>query len=204
MLIVCGLGCAATTQPDDLSAEAHRRLAARERAAADEHAARFQPGVSGPLPGGAIGEPGVPGMALWSGPYNPTIGELREADRHLSHALAHEQAAAALEHFEAQECVAVPPRLRAACPLVPTATIEDLAEGVRLHMKNASAARDVVASMRCHLAYARARGFDAVPDCALYLPGVEIVERAEGIDVVSRRSGVAAEIRRRAHLELER
>jgi hypothetical protein len=143
---------------------------------------------------------------MWSGPFNPTLGELQEADKHMTKALTHEQSAEALEAFEAHECARVPQRQRAACPLLQTAIVEDLPDGVRLRFAAGAAVHDLALLMRCHLAFARARGFSNVPDCPLYLPGVDINEVADGsaIDVVSQRHGGAAEIRRRAHQETGR
>jgi hypothetical protein len=58
----------------------------------------------------------------------------------------------------------------------------------------------MLALMRCHLAYARTRGFDRAPDCLLYLRGVEINTASDGrgIEVTSREHAVALQIVRRS------
>jgi hypothetical protein len=107
--------------------------------------------------------------------YNPTEVELRRADEHRAHARQHEQAAQALERFEAAECVGFPPAARAACPLLrPVTRIDDLGDGVRVTFAPAAPVDAIFAHMRCHYAYARTRAFEDNASCPLYMRGVEI------------------------------
>jgi hypothetical protein len=121
-------------------------------------------------------------------PYNPTDRALADAERHLRHAREHEQAAVALEGFEEAECREFAPQMRAACPLLgPVLAIEDRSDGVHFSLPADAPLQAIVAHMRCHLAFARARAFADVGDCPLYIRGVEIALSADGrgIDVTS-------------------
>jgi len=54
----------------------------------------------------------------------------------------------------------------------------------------------VLARMRCHLAFARARGFERVASCPLYVKGVEIQPSVpQSLEIVSSDAKVAARIR---------
>jgi hypothetical protein len=199
-------GCATTVRPDDLSAERHRREAARERSLADEDRARFEPGANTSLPGVPAMAPGSPGVAagVFWGPYNPTVRYLDAAEKHFAHALQHEAAAAALEAFEEGECRGLAPKTRAACPLVgPVAAVEDLANGARIRLAAGASVEETVARMRCHLAFARTRGFERAPDCPLYVRGVAIAATADGaaVEVTAADAAVAATVRRLVHAE---
>jgi hypothetical protein len=120
---------------------------------------------------------------------------------HLTHAAEHEAMADKIEAFAAAECAAVPAGARAACPLVPVAAVEDVDNGVRLHLRADQPRDEIVARMRCHLAFARAAGQLRAHDCPLYIGGVEIAPAPDGsgIDLIARSSAVAKEIRRRAN-----
>jgi hypothetical protein len=134
-------------------------------------------------------------------PFNPTERALDEAERHLRHARAHELAAAELERFEAEACQSFGPHTRAACPVLgPALRVEDRSDGVRLHFGDEARARERAALMRCHLAFARARGFAGVGDCPLYLRGVEIVlAGGDSVDVRSGDAGVVRQIQLDSH-----
>jgi hypothetical protein len=157
-----------------VSASEHRARAERERQLARESADRYDPGASraSPLVPASAGGSGSPFPASV---YNPTEGHLREADKHRAHAREHDAAAKALERFEAAECGALPEGTRAACPLIgPVARIDDIARGVRVTFAPGTRVDSVVAHMRCHYAYARARAFDERVSCPLYMPGIRI------------------------------
>jgi hypothetical protein len=173
-LLVLGAACAAkepNVKPDDLSAADHRAQAEHERKMARESADRYDPAAArvSPLAPAAAG--GVFPVSV----YNPTEGYLREADKHRAHAKQHDAAAKALEKFEAAECGALPESTRAACPLIgPVTRIDDISGGVRVTFSPGTRVDAVVAHMRCHYAYARARAFDARVSCPLYMPGIRI------------------------------
>ncbi len=131
--------------------------------------------------------------------YNPTLKYLDLADRHLRLAEEHQRAAEELKHFEEQECAQFAPDVRAACPLVTGAvgTVEETAEGVRLYLKKGSDGNLLVAHMRCHLAFARTRGFKPTASCPLYLKGVSIalMRQGTGIEIRSSDPQTAIQIR---------
>src|SRR2546421_393237 len=76
----------------------------------------------------------------------------------------------------AAECKTVPPRERAACPLLgPAVAIRDLPDGVRVELARAGAIDATIAEMRCHYAFARTRGFsEEAAACPLYIRGIQI------------------------------
>jgi hypothetical protein len=92
-----------------------------------------------------------------------------------AHARQHEKAAQALERFEAAACIGFPPVARAACPLLRRVSrIDDIGGGVRVTFAPGAPVHAVFAHMRCHYAYARARAFEEVVSCPLYVRGVEL------------------------------
>jgi len=179
----CGTGREAV-KPDDMSAAQHRDEAARENAAAAQHAKDYDPHASVPSPFRPASGPGTGDGVSSPGVYNPTEMELRRADEHRAHARQHEKAAQALEHFEAAECVGFPPAARAACPLLrPVTRIEDIGAGVRVTFAPGTPVPAVFAHMRCHYAYARTRAFDEAASCPLYMRGVEIKRAADPLSI---------------------
>jgi hypothetical protein len=73
---------------------------------------------------------------------------------------------------------------RAACPVLgPVAAIEDLSDGVRLRLTEGASVEAILAHMRCHLAFARTRGFPESSDCPLYMRGVDITKSADGLAI---------------------
>jgi hypothetical protein len=196
--------CATTSgKTQELSADAHRREAARSAEAAARERAQFDPHAVATAP---LVEPNMAGaVAELASTHNPTIEHLRTAAHLQAHAREHAAAAAELELFEDVECGGITPRVRAACPIVSVVAFKVLPNGVCLHLADPVAEPSTVALMRCHLAYARTRGFERAPDCPLYLLGVEINPASDGrgIEVTSREHAVALEIIRRS-LELFR
>jgi hypothetical protein len=189
-------GCAhRETRTEEVSADEHRRQAARESALADAERARFDPSARASSP---IQVENLPML----GEYNPTEGHLRLAAAHATHARAHQAAAEELERFEDAACKPLPPSVRAACPVIgPMAAIEDIDGGVRLRPVDGGQLDRTVALMRCHLAYARTRGFATVPDCPLYMRGVEIRASADGrwIELTAPEGPALRELRDRVH-----
>jgi len=180
-LVAALVACATTPapKPDDMSAEQHREEAAREGAAArqglDDHAMRSR-----------MWETAAPQHADTRtrdeyGPAGPVVGprgatpDLYLAHAHAVHARQHEAAALELERFESQECSGIPSGERSACPLLRGAgVVADVAGGIEIRFRDGAPVDDVQRRMRCHFAYARARGFDEADGCALYLKGIEI------------------------------
>jgi hypothetical protein len=173
-LLLAGCGSSAP-RPDDMSAAAHRgeadreRVVAREQMAADHTAAHPELGVT-PRP--------EIGRSPWTEPHPEADKQagsplLHSAEEHFGHAREHERAAEELERFEDSACSAIAPEARPSCPLLHDVTgIEDVPGGVRVRFADGVAVAGVVARIRCHLAYARARGYAGADDCPLYVRGV--------------------------------
>jgi hypothetical protein len=192
-------------QPGDshFSAEAHRREAAEARARAVDEQARYDStALSSPAAGLGREGPAIFPLAIYA-PFNPTLRHVYRAEELSAHALAHEQAAAELEAFEERECAQFPPSTRVACPMLGPVRIEDLPNGVRIYLPAQMPVDAVVAHMRCHLAWARTRGYAPTATCPLYLKGTEI-RRAPGegaVDLVSSDGTTARRLQRLARGE---
>jgi hypothetical protein len=198
----CGTGKDAV-KPDDMSAAQHRDEAARESEAARQHAKDYNPRATVPSPFRPAGGPGSD-YAFPLSVYNPTEGQLQRVDEHRAHARAHERAAEALERFEAAECFNFPPASRAACPLlVPVTRIDDVAGGVRVKFAAGTRVDAVLAHMRCHYAYARARAFAEEISCPLYMRGIDFKQSADplAIEITTGDGGQVAELRARSREE---
>ena len=198
-------GCATTrpVRPDDMSAAEHRRAAERDRDRAADQMARYDPTALASAPGGFPREdaPYYP-IVIYS-PFNVTLRHADEAARLAEHARAHEQAAADLESYEEGECRQFPPSTRAACPFLGAIRVEDLPNGVRLHLPAEMPLDATLAHMRCHLAWARTRGYAPTARCPLYVRGTRI-ERApsgDAVDLVSDEASVARRLQRLARGE---
>jgi hypothetical protein len=128
--------------------------------------------------------------------HSATPSSLHSAE----HARQHAATAEELEHFEERECAGIPSRERGACPVLSSSAIKVLPSGIRVHVADPDQIDATVRLMRCHLAYARARGFERVAECPLYLRGVEIELSADGdaVELTSSDPEVAQEIMRRA------
>jgi hypothetical protein len=198
-ILAVALGCAPREARIEVtSVEGHRQAAAREHAEAEEHRARYEvSATSAPQP---ILVDGQRGSFLFPlevyHPFNPTYGELKQAAEHEQHAREHERAAAELQSLEETECRGFTPTTRAACPILgPDARYEALPDGVRIHLSERANYDAIVAHMRCHLAYARARGYAPTATCPLYLAGSEIRTAApRAVDLVSSKKDVAAKL----------
>ena len=136
--------------------------------------------------------------------YNPTDWHKQEAQRLTAHAKAHEAAAAELEKFEAVECRDFQAKVRAACPVAgPIARVEELPNGVRFVLVDNAPLKAVVGHMRCHLAWARARGFENTLGCPVYIKGIEIQATADGkaIEITAKDKPIVAELKKRSREE---
>ncbi len=186
-LLVGGLSCAGKVRPDEMSAAAHRREAARQRLHAEVDLARAQS-----LTGGLVGPID---LLNWA------------AIQHLEHATAHDRAAAAMESFEDAECGALPPESRAACPMFGAMRgLVEVPDGIRVVYAAGAPIDELVAQMKCHLAYARTRGYPFAEECPLCMRGVRIARAAgaDAIDLEGSSSRAVAELRRWARKETAR
>ena len=160
----------------ELTAIEHRAKADDHVAKAEEARRQFDPSqtretiarspfadVGGSLPDGTMKE------------YNPTASHLQAADRELRAAAGHDKAAAKLETFEDAACAQLPTRLRSSCPLLASqvSLVQNDKKGVLLTIKEGSDANEIEQMLQCHLAFARANGFDK-PTCPLFVKGMTI------------------------------
>ncbi len=199
----CGSGRQAV-RPDDMSAEAHRREAKKdsESARAELQQSKAVEAQENPI---LVGRATPQGDVFFdSDDYQPVNDHLLRAEQLRKHARQHVAAAKVLETFEQAECKQFPPATRAACPLLgPVLEIVDVPGGVRARFAESVRVEAVVAHMRCHLAFARTRGFDTVADCPLYVRGIEIRRTSDphAVEIVGRDATIASEIRSRAREE---
>ena len=177
LLLGFGVGCGQTSpavRSDDTSAKAQRQQAQAESAAATRE---FQ-AANAPVPPpnlAATGGNNPQGYYYDVSVYNARNEHLARAQQLSEHARQHEAAAASLETFEDAECKQFPPSTRSACPLLgPVASITDIPTGVRVQLVTGTRADAVLAHMRCHLAFATARGFGEAASCPLYVKGIEV------------------------------
>lgn len=201
-----GFACARnapSVRPDEMSAEAHRQEAQRKSAAADKELREANTPV--PQPNLAVNINGNPEGYY----YDRTVYDAK--DEHLArsrelrqHAQEHEAAAASLEKFEEEQCKQFPASTRAACPLLgPVVRMTDIPSGVRVEFAQAARVDAALAHMRCHLAFARARGFQIASSCPLYMKGIEIRlgVAPRTIEIVGTDAKVALEIQKRSREE---
>jgi hypothetical protein len=187
-------GCSRGVRPDDMSAAAHRQEASKERVAADEHRRQYDPHAVATMPPSRA----EPAPVVVAG--NPTEVHLQAANAHERHAREHEQAAAELDAFEASECAEVEHSHRAACPvLIGVKQVVDIKGGVRVELRHAADVPEMLGRMRCHLAFARTRGYERAADCPLYVRGVDIRAAADGkaIEITGATRALIDEIRGR-------
>jgi hypothetical protein len=127
------------------------------------------------------------------------------AQRHARAAREHARAARALEDFEELECQAFPRETRAICPLeAQTASVEDIFSGVRVHLAEGTNVNAAITHMRCHQAFARARGREGMDSCPLYMPGVWVERHAtsEAVDFLALDPDDVERLRRRTREHL--
>jgi hypothetical protein len=189
LLAVSCAGSKQAVRPEDMSAAEHRAAAARE----SEAAARASSEPGNYLFPRSVYDPSV-----------PSAGPLLEADKHLAHSQEHLAEAHAMEAFEQEECRDFPPRTRAACPLLSHVVgIEDIARGVRIRMAPGVRVDAVVAHMRCHYAFARARAFGDAVSCPLYIRDIEIraSDDKAGVEIIAHSEEGEREVRAQAREE---
>lgn len=188
-----GFAACSHTRPSELTADEHRTQAAQHEQAAAAQRSQYDPAKSrlAVAPRTPFSE--EPGPRL----YNPTAAHLSAADRQLSAAFEHLNAAQQLERYEDEACAGLTLAQRTACPVLApwVVKVEELAQGLTLHLKADAPVAQVTAQMQCHLAFSQAHGFDRAP-CPLYLKGVRIAAAdGKAIEVHSTDPTVAAEVR---------
>ena len=222
LLVATACGWLSAGAPtDNLSAEAHRREAAKHSGEGAEHREGYDPEARD-LPcrrwygratstrrTGAFGTSGhrypycVSDFYWATGEYNPTATHLTHAAEHEQRAREHLEAARALEEFEEAQCQAFPPETRVACPLLDHVdALEDVSGGVRLQLSEGVNVNAAVAHMLCHQAFARTRGSAGMDECPLYLPGVRVERIGHSRSVELTDPEDVDELRRRARMHL--
>jgi hypothetical protein len=191
-------GAGPAVRPDDMSAAQHHDEARREESAARRETALYDPGAARPSPlRDATGDDW-----LHTVPTNDlTDRHLAEAEKHRAHARQHEAAARFLERSEEVECRDIAPAERAACPLLgPVVAITDIRGGVRVVFQDGTPVEAVVARMRCHYAFARARAFEPAITCPLYVRGIDIQRAVDpmAVDLTAQGGAAAQAIRARS------
>jgi hypothetical protein len=132
--------------------------------------------------------------------YNPTESHQTAADAELREAGEHLRAAKKLETFEDAACRDLPAGERSSCPLLGSSVrqIRQTTQGFQLTMKASVDVADVNRRLNCHLAYARATGFDR-PSCPLFVKGTTIKRiGASVIDFSGDTRAIAADLQGQA------
>jgi hypothetical protein len=158
-----------------MSADAHRQETARHRREAIAEEAQYHPEAQVHVPAeNWTWQERFPAERLAT--YNPTAVHLELAERHQRYAHEHERAARALEAEEARACGALTLTEREACPFVTAYVlrVQEVKEGVWLVMKDGAPSGALASRMKCHLAFAKTRGFKGGEQCPLYLKGAEV------------------------------
>jgi hypothetical protein len=161
---------------EEMSVDQHLAEAMKAGTAARDEEKEYAPGQA------SMAEAGMSPWTDASPPeqfraFHPTADHLLAANRDLREAQRHVQAAAALQDSERAACGSKSTAQRAECPAVTTSVrgVEPAARGIRLLLKKHADGSTLAGSMQCHLAFARAAGFDKVPSCPLSTRGESVV-----------------------------
>jgi len=208
--LLVAAGCADAgrpdTQPDAMSAEAHRAEAHREDAEAARHLEQYDPTAGVPYGSDPLDDDFDysydDGDLYWGiDDYNPTEGHLRRGTELERAARQHREAARVLERFEEAQCKSFPPETRVLCPILgPLEIATDIPGGTRIRLEKDTDVNATIAHMRCHMAFARARGWKDMETCPLYMKGLKVhrVGRSRSIDLTVDRPEAVQDLRRRA------
>jgi hypothetical protein len=160
-----------------MSAKSHEEEAAKHAQKADEHADKYDPNV----PGSRYSEVRSGSDFAFEGPeFNPTEVHNIQAQKHHRHSQAHLAAAEALRNAEEEACASIAPESRSWCPLLgPIVSSEDTSNGVRITIKEGTNVEEMVARVRCHIAYGNTQGREGMDRCPLYIEGVEIEQTGQ-------------------------
>jgi len=191
-------GCASTsgTRPEDMSAKSHAGEAAQHTEKAEEHAEKAQEQAPGP---GWSEVVAGSDFAFEGGEFNPSEGHNTQAKRHARHTEEHLAAAEALVADEEEACKSIAPESRSWCPLLgPVVATENTPHGVRIAVEEGTNIEELIARIRCHVAFANTHGRQGMDRCPLYVKGVE-VERAgpDAIELTAKRKAEVRELQKR-------
>jgi hypothetical protein len=167
------LGCASTpgAKPEDMSAKYHEEAAAAEATKAEKHAVKYDPNAPGAV------DPLVPAgsdFGFEGTDFNPTDAHNMQAEKHRRHADDHAAAAETLRRAEEDACESIAPDSRSWCPLLgPVAASENTPNGVRITVREGTNVEEMVARIRCHIAYGNTQGREGMDRCPLYVSDVQ-------------------------------
>ena len=164
------LGCASTpgAKPEDMSAKSHEEAAAKEAAKADQHAVKYDPAGTSAQSSGSD-------TAFEGADFNPTDVHNLQAETHRKHAADHAAAAEVLKGAEEDACESIASESRSWCPLLgPVAAAENTPNGVRITVREGTDVEELIARVRCHLAFGNTQGREGMDRCPLYVPGVQV------------------------------
>jgi hypothetical protein len=167
------------TAPEEMSAKEHLAEAQAHQTAADRERELYTPMEARRLPA-VVPRPETP--EGWNFNWNPSAQHLERADREMLRAAEHSAAASALKTFEDQACASIEKEQRAACPLFASAvkTVSSTSTGIRLLLTPSASAADIYQRLSCHLAFARANGFDK-PSCPLFVKGAQLRRASDNV-----------------------
>lgn len=193
---------ARSARNESMSAEKHEQEAAKLVARANDEAQVSE--SEAPPPNLTVNPTGNPQGYYY--PVNPSVppanpARVQRLDRH---AREHLVIATGMKVFEDDACRDVPAAERPTCPLLgPVAALDDIPGGVRVRFTEKANVDAIADKIRCHLAYARARGFEQVASCPLYVRGVALnrTDVPNTLDLTSANPTVTTEIRKRAREE---
>jgi hypothetical protein len=193
------IGCASTppgAKPDDMSTVQHRAEAEKHRDQSKGEEGKYDPNA---VAWRRMGGVRAGTLALPDYFYNPTEVHQQRAREHRGHALAHEQAAAALEQFADAECALFEPHTRELCPLLGSIeSAQDIQDGVRISVAEGVEPDGLLAHIQCHVAAARSLGREGMDHCPLYLTGVAVFRSSDRtIDLTAGDEATVQELRRR-------
>lgn len=165
----------------DLTANEHRNEASIAEARANRELEQYEP-ISRRASRGPSTSEVSSDLLVHDAPEQ----HLAAVDRQLRVAHDHRAAAQALEQFEDKACEGLSAAQRAACPLMTPflEAVRELPKGVQLQFKPTAPVGVVILQMRCHLAFAKAKGFTS-PSCPLYLKGVRFATNGTVVEIVS-------------------
>ena len=187
MMAVSLSACGGTSpQVEEATEEKHLAEASQERKEARIDKAQYDPNAERLTQIGSAGAAGTEGASGILVTVNPTASHLADAEAHARHARQHVEAAIKLEKFEDAACVGIPPSERLSCPTLLSDAMVTLVNGVRLHT-GPKRLPQVLAFMRCHLAFDHAHGYTDESLCPFAIKGVVANPAADqtGVELTS-------------------
>jgi hypothetical protein len=138
--------------------------------------------------------------------YNPAGSHDRMGKEYEEHVQRHIEAAKLLADFEEATCIKFPKSVRVVCPLRgQVSRVEDIDKGARIHLIKSHPIQAILDHMLCHQAFGLSVGHKGMPECPLYLKGIQIRLSSGGnaVEITSDEPQVASEIVRRARLHVQ-